>query len=75
VLERAQPIEKPTRATTTDQTPASPGANFRPYRFLWTRRNATRAEIAAARERMIAAGRASAHDRFVIFSWNDSGLC
>ena len=47
---------------------------LRPYRFLWSRRDATRAEIAAARERMIAAGRASAHDRFVIFSWSDSGL-
>jgi hypothetical protein len=46
----------------------------RPYRFLWTRRDATRAEIEAECERMIAAGRASAHDRFVIFSWNDSGL-
>jgi hypothetical protein len=48
---------------------------LRPYRFLWTRRGATWAEIEAERERMIAAGRASAHDRFVIFSWNDSGLC
>jgi hypothetical protein len=48
---------------------------LRPYRFLWTRRDATRPEIEAERERMIAAGRASAHDRFVIFSWNDSGLC
>jgi hypothetical protein len=47
---------------------------LRPYRFLWTRRDATNAEIAAERDRMIAAGRASAHDRFVIFSWNDSGL-
>jgi Family of unknown function (DUF5681) len=47
---------------------------LRPYRFLWTRREATRAEIEAERDRMIAAGRASAHDRFVIFSWNDSGL-
>ena len=47
---------------------------LRPYRFLWTRRDATRAEIEAERDRMIAAGRASAHDRFVIFSWNDSGL-
>jgi hypothetical protein len=47
---------------------------LRPYRFLWTRRDATQAEIEAERGRMIAAGRASAHDRFVIFSWNDSGL-
>jgi hypothetical protein len=47
---------------------------FRPHRFLWTRRDATDAEIEAERDRMIATGRASAHDRFVIFSWNDSGL-
>jgi hypothetical protein len=44
---------------------------LRPYRFLWARRDATRAEIEAERERMIAAKRAGAHDRFVIFSWSD----
>jgi hypothetical protein len=46
----------------------------RPFRFVWTRRDATDAEIKEACHRLIAAGRASADDRFVIFSWNDSGL-
>jgi hypothetical protein len=46
----------------------------RPFRFVWTRRDATDAEIEEACNRLIAAGRASADDRFVIFSWNDSGL-
>jgi hypothetical protein len=35
----------------------------RPFRFVWTRRDATDAEIEEARNRLVAAGRASADDR------------